>query len=168
MGWSITVGSVAGTKVRIHITFLLLLARIFFANYFSTGPQAAWDALLCVLLHEFGHIFTARAFGVYTPDVILLPIGGVSRLSAPRPHARKRCCPHGQQKLGFGGALVCRSANTCHRRRGYAGSIELHRDVSCPRNSRRNRSGGRCRSRAPARTFLAEVRRASGSRPGGA
>jgi hypothetical protein len=40
MGWSITVGSVAGTKVRIHITFLLLLAWIFFANYFSTGPQA--------------------------------------------------------------------------------------------------------------------------------
>lgn len=30
---------------------------------------------------EFGHIFTARAFGVTTPDVILLPIGGVSRLS---------------------------------------------------------------------------------------
>jgi len=87
MGWSITVGSVAGTKVRIHITFLLLLAWIFFANYFSTGPQAAWESLLfvvslffCVLLHEFGHIFAARAFGVSTPDVILLPIGGVSRL----------------------------------------------------------------------------------------
>jgi len=87
MSWSLTVGSIAGTKVRIHITFLLLLAWIFFANYFSTGPQAAWNALLfvvllflCVLLHEFGHIFTARAFGVSTPDVILLPIGGVSRL----------------------------------------------------------------------------------------
>jgi len=28
---------------------------------------------LCVLAHEFGHILTARAFGVLTPDVILLP-----------------------------------------------------------------------------------------------
>ena len=87
MGWSWTLGKVAGTAVRIHITFLLFLAWIFGANYVSGGPQQAWSGLLfivllflCVLLHEFGHIFTARAFGVSTPDVILLPIGGVARL----------------------------------------------------------------------------------------
>jgi Zn-dependent protease len=87
MGWSITAGSVAGTAVRIHVTFVLLLVWIFGVNYFSGGLPAAWGALvfvvllfLCVLLHEFGHIFMARAFGVSTPDVILLPIGGVSRL----------------------------------------------------------------------------------------
>jgi stage IV sporulation protein FB len=87
MSWSLTIGSVAGTAIRIHITFLLLLAWIFGVAYISGGPQAAWSNLVfvvllfvCVLLHEFGHIFTARAFGVRTPDVILLPIGGVSRL----------------------------------------------------------------------------------------
>jgi len=87
MSWSLNIGSVAGTAVRIHVTFLLFLAWIFGVNYFSAGPEAAWNGLLfivllflCVLLHEFGHIFTARAFGVRTPDVILLPIGGVSRL----------------------------------------------------------------------------------------
>ncbi len=87
MGWSVTIGSIAGTAVRIHITFLLFLVWIFGAAYASGGATAAWTSLvfillvfLCVLAHEFGHIFTARAFGVVTPDVVLLPIGGVARL----------------------------------------------------------------------------------------
>ena len=87
MGWSLNIGSVAGTAVRVHITFLLFLVWIFGASYVSGGIDAAWTSLvfivlvfLCVLLHEFGHIFTARAFGVLTPNVVLLPIGGVARL----------------------------------------------------------------------------------------
>jgi Zn-dependent protease/CBS domain-containing protein len=87
MSWSLNIGSVAGTAIRMHVTFLLFLAWIFGVEYIEGGPQVAWSGLLfivllflCVLLHEFGHIFTARAFGVRTPDVILLPIGGVARL----------------------------------------------------------------------------------------
>jgi Zn-dependent protease/CBS domain-containing protein len=87
MRWSLNIGTIAGTAVRVHITFLLFLGWIFAANYASGGPDAAWGGLLfmvllfaCVLAHEFGHIFTARAFGVATPDVTLLPIGGVARL----------------------------------------------------------------------------------------
>ena len=87
MLWSINIGTIAGTAVRIHITFLLFLVWIWAASYVSGGAEAAWGGLLfmvllflCVLAHEFGHIFTARAFGVLTPDVTLLPIGGVARL----------------------------------------------------------------------------------------
>ncbi|MBV9968632.1 MAG: site-2 protease family protein, partial [Xanthobacteraceae bacterium] len=87
MFWSVKIGSIAGTAVRIHITFLLFLVWIFAAGWSSGGPQAATGSLVfmvllfaCVLAHEFGHIFTARAFGVATPDVTLLPIGGVARL----------------------------------------------------------------------------------------
>src|SRR5580704_9586736 len=87
MSWSVNIGSIAGTAVRIHITFLMFLVWIFAAGWASGGPQAAMGSLVfmvllfaCVLAHEFGHIFTARAFGVATPDVTLLPIGGVARL----------------------------------------------------------------------------------------
>jgi Zn-dependent protease/CBS domain-containing protein len=87
MSWSLNIGRVAGTVVRIHLTFLLFLAWIFAASYAASGAATAWNTLvfivllfLCVLLHEFGHIFTARAFGVATPYVTLLPIGGVAQL----------------------------------------------------------------------------------------
>jgi Zn-dependent protease/CBS domain-containing protein len=87
MSWSLNIGKVAGTVVRVHLTFLLFLAWIFAASYSQGGAATAWDSLvfmvllfLCVLLHEFGHIFTARAFGVPTPYVTLLPIGGVAQL----------------------------------------------------------------------------------------
>src|SRR5450759_3481031 len=87
MSWSLNIGRVAGTVVRVHLTFLLFLAWIFAASYAQGGAATAWDSLvfmvllfLCVLLHEFGHIFTARAFGVPTPYVTLLPIGGVAQL----------------------------------------------------------------------------------------
>jgi Zn-dependent protease len=87
MGWSVTIGAIAGTKIRLHITFLLFLVWIFFASYWSGGSVAAWQSLAfmlllfaCVVAHEFGHIFMARRFGVTTPTVTLLPIGGVAQL----------------------------------------------------------------------------------------
>jgi Zn-dependent protease/CBS domain-containing protein len=87
MSWSLNIGRVAGTVVRVHLTFLLFLGWIFAGSYAANGATAAWNSLafmillfLCVLLHEFGHIFTARAFGVTTPYVTLLPIGGVAQL----------------------------------------------------------------------------------------
>jgi len=85
MRWSITLGTFAGTAVRVHVTFLLFLAFIGFAAYAQGGAPAARDSLLlitaiftCVVLHEFGHILTARRFGVHSSEVTLLPIGGVA------------------------------------------------------------------------------------------
>src|SRR3982074_3490196 len=86
MSWSLNIGTSAGTAVRVHVTFLLFLGWIFAASWVAGGPDAAWQGLAflvllfaCVVAHEFGHIVTARAFGVSTPDVTLLPIGGVAR-----------------------------------------------------------------------------------------
>ena len=81
MRWSYTIGRIAGTEVKVHVTFLLLLAYIGYTAFRAAGAEAAvYDTLffvcffLCILLHEFGHIRMASRFGVRTPDVILLPI----------------------------------------------------------------------------------------------
>jgi stage IV sporulation protein FB len=87
MGGTITIGRVAGTEIKVHLTFFILVAFWAMGGYQQAGARGALAACLllfalfgCVLLHEFGHILMARRFGVRTPDVILLPIGGVARL----------------------------------------------------------------------------------------
>ncbi len=79
MKWSFSIGRVAGTDVRVHVTFLLLLAFIGLA-WGPLGLLFIATLFFCVLLHEFGHIWAARMFGIRTPDVTLLPIGGLARL----------------------------------------------------------------------------------------
>jgi Zn-dependent protease/CBS domain-containing protein len=87
MGWSLTLGRVAGTSIRIHVTFLLLLVWIGFIYYRQGGPSAALEGVvfvallfLCVLLHELGHVFAAKRYGVNTRDVTLWFFGGIASL----------------------------------------------------------------------------------------
>jgi Zn-dependent protease/CBS domain-containing protein len=87
MRWSYTIGRFAGTEVKVHVTFILLVVWLAYFQYRQAGTAAAVEYtiffllfFLCIVLHEFGHITMARRFGVRTPDVILLPIGGVARL----------------------------------------------------------------------------------------
>ena len=87
MSWSLPIVRIAGIQLRIHITFLLLIVWLAFGYYSQGGSAAAASRVifilllfLCVVLHEFGHAFAAKAFGINTPDITLLPIGGVARL----------------------------------------------------------------------------------------
>jgi len=87
MSWSIKLFTVGGTAVRVHLTFLLLVAWIAIMEWRQGTPQDAARGVLfilvlftCVVLHEFGHILAARRYGIRTPDVTLLPIGGVASL----------------------------------------------------------------------------------------
>ena len=87
MSWSFRIARIAGIDVRIHFTFLLLL--VFFGWLYARqgGTAAVVQGLalililfLCVLLHEFGHALAAARYGIKTPDITLLPIGGLARL----------------------------------------------------------------------------------------
>ncbi|HJV88764.1 MAG TPA: site-2 protease family protein [Holophagaceae bacterium] len=88
MSWSWKLGTLAHIEIRVHATFLLLLAWVGGLSYSKDRSlEAALVAvafILCVfatvVLHEMGHALTARRFGVRTLGITLLPIGGVAQL----------------------------------------------------------------------------------------
>jgi Zn-dependent protease/CBS domain-containing protein len=97
MRWAYPVARVAGTQVRIHLTFLLLLALVAAGAWGDGGAAGALRGtafilllFLSVLLHELGHAAAARRFGVATPFIVLLPIGGIAAMhDMPRQPRRE-------------------------------------------------------------------------------
>lgn len=87
MGWSISLGRLAGTELRIHLTFFLLIGWIGISAGLRGGQAAAVDSVVfilalfaCVVAHEYGHVLAARRYGIGTRDITLLPIGGVASI----------------------------------------------------------------------------------------
>ena len=88
MSWSLNIGTIAGTAVQVHVTFLLFLGWIFAAaSWAAGGPEAAWQgsSSCCCCSPAWWRMNSATSsprarFGIATPDVTLLPIGGVARL----------------------------------------------------------------------------------------
>jgi Zn-dependent protease/CBS domain-containing protein len=87
LGSSIRLFNVGETAIRLHPTFFLLLAWIALVHGMRDGAGAALTGVVfivllfaCVLLHELGHVVAARRYGIRTPEVTLLPIGGVAAL----------------------------------------------------------------------------------------
>ncbi|MGM0578257.1 MAG: site-2 protease family protein [Myxococcota bacterium] len=90
MRWSLPMGRLFGIPIKAHASLLVvLLALGLFAA--DTRHQLVYGATIVgllagsVLLHELGHALLARRYGVDTQEILLLPIGGMARLtSLPR------------------------------------------------------------------------------------
>ena len=95
---------VRGIQLAVHFSFFLLLA--FVAYYGWKGdPEAqiigGWTGMFwnvavlltfftCVVLHEFGHSFTAMYYGVGVRRILLMPIGGMAEFDRiPRQPSRE-------------------------------------------------------------------------------
>jgi Zn-dependent protease len=82
-----------GVPIRLHFTFLLLLVFLIFIGI--GGKQSGRTTAVyiialfgSVLLHELGHALVARWYGLKTREIVMYPIGGVSRLER-QPVARQ-------------------------------------------------------------------------------
>ena len=88
-----TVGNfpVLGVPIRLHFTFLLLLVFLIFIGI--GGKQSGLTTAVyiialfgSVLAHEICHALVARLYGLRTSEIVMFPIGGVSRLEGqPKP-----------------------------------------------------------------------------------
>jgi Zn-dependent protease len=83
---SIRVARIGGIDIRMHWTFLILVVLVVWVNM-SSGASTVGVGLLwitavfaSVLVHEYAHCIVARRRGAVVEDILLLPIGGVSRL----------------------------------------------------------------------------------------
>lgn len=97
LGWSINLFRVRGIQLSVHWSFFLLLG---WAGY-EGWKLGAWLGVLwtvatlvaffgCVVLHEFGHSFTAMHFGINVRRILLMPIGGMAEFeSIPREPLRE-------------------------------------------------------------------------------
>lgn len=91
--WSWNIGRFLGIDVRVHATFLLLVLWVSFRALEQGGTMVAVAMALAfllavfasVLLHEFGHALTARAYGVPTRQIVLSPLGGVAQIDGALP-----------------------------------------------------------------------------------
>lgn len=91
-GWSFPAGRLFGVDVRIHLTFLFLLAFVWFTESATMGSSGALRGLVlvviifgCVVAHELGHALVARRYGLVVRSILLLPIGGMTFMEEPGP-----------------------------------------------------------------------------------
>ncbi len=88
--WAFQVGVILGIPIRVHWTFVLLVVWMggITANQgasFLVGVILTLLLFACLACHEVGHAVVARRFGVQTLEIVLYPVGGISRTAAIPP-----------------------------------------------------------------------------------
>jgi Zn-dependent protease/CBS domain-containing protein len=87
---------VFGVPVRLHFTFVLLVVFIIVSVLGSAQSNSGYavfliGSLASVLLHELGHAWLASRFGVRTTEIVMFPIGGLSRMERMLPPTAEIC-----------------------------------------------------------------------------
>jgi len=97
-GESMRVATVTGIPVRLHWSFLALMAVYGVGALASQGVMGLLETsilmtalFVSVLLHDFGHAMAARYYGIQTAHITLYPFGGIAAIrglpSGPKQEA---------------------------------------------------------------------------------
>jgi Zn-dependent protease len=85
---SISLFRIAGIQLSVHVTFFILLAYVGWEGWKELGVTGMvlniahlLAFFVCVVLHELGHSFMARRFGVKVSRILLMPIGGMAEFT---------------------------------------------------------------------------------------
>lgn len=86
--WGLYVGTVAGIRIKIHWSLLIVWVIRLFLVHSEGGNILHWlpfvvISFFCILLHEFGHCLTARRVGGSANEILMWPLGGLAMCHAP-------------------------------------------------------------------------------------
>ena len=98
MQWSFPIGRLCNATVRVHITLPVAMLGLYLKELKDLqeipGAALAIASVMAILffsilVHEFGHVFAARAVGGDSEEVVLWPLGGLAMCdlpASPRAH----------------------------------------------------------------------------------
>ena len=94
---SFKIATIMDIPIELHITFILLLILVYY--FWGIGGFILYVFLFTsVVLHELGHSYIAKKYGVNIEKILLLPIGGVAMMdNIPRD---------GEFKIAIAGPIV--------------------------------------------------------------
>jgi Zn-dependent protease/CBS domain-containing protein len=93
-----------GVQIRLHFTFVLLFALLLLSGLGGQRSSVVYvlyvgGLFFSVMLHELGHALVTKHYGIRTLELVMYPIGGVTRLD-------RRLEPAEELGIAIAGPLV--------------------------------------------------------------
>ncbi|HNT06166.1 MAG TPA: site-2 protease family protein, partial [Anaerolineae bacterium] len=93
-----TLGTVAGVRIRLHLSFALLI--LLAAYYWGPAIGHGWAGALfgiavtvavfaLVVIHELAHSWAARRLGISVAEIELSPLGGIAKMDLTSSQPRQ-------------------------------------------------------------------------------
>jgi len=113
---SITIGRIRGVPLKLHLLFVVMVVFLLASEWnLTTFPVPFLDKLILLgilfgstVFHELGHATIAQRQGIQVVDIIIWPLGGMSRFKKfPKDPSKELPISLGGIGVNFGISLLC-------------------------------------------------------------